>query len=78
MSEPQLYRRPPDPGGYIGGYNWGPALAGVGLLAICNILATQFVAHRLGYPGEAHSFTKPENLCDVILRVAAWFDCYLK
>jgi type IV secretion system protein VirD4 len=49
MSEPQLYRRPTDPGGYIGGYNWGPALAGVGLLAVSNIVATQVVAHRLAY-----------------------------
>jgi type IV secretion system protein VirD4 len=49
MSEPQLYRRPPDPGGYIGGYNWGPALGGMGLLATCNVVATQFIAHRFSY-----------------------------
>ena len=46
MTELQLYRRPPDPGGYIGGYNWGPALGGVGLLVLCNIGATQLIAHR--------------------------------
>jgi type IV secretion system protein VirD4 len=49
MSEPQLYRRPPDPGGYIGGYNWGPALAGLGLLGLSNLAATQWIAHRFAY-----------------------------
>src|ERR1051325_1088190 len=49
MTEPQLYRRPPDPGGYIGGYNWGPSLGGVGLLAVCNVVTTQFIAHRFAY-----------------------------
>jgi type IV secretion system protein VirD4 len=44
-----LYRRPPDPGGYIGGYNWGPALAGMGLLVVCNVAATQFIASRFAY-----------------------------
>jgi type IV secretion system protein VirD4 len=49
MSEPSPYRRPQDPGGYIGAFNWGPALAGVGLLVLSNIAATQLVAHRLAY-----------------------------
>ncbi|MGD1095924.1 MAG: type IV secretory system conjugative DNA transfer family protein [Bryobacteraceae bacterium] len=49
MSELRLYRRPPDPGGYIGGYNWGPALGGAGLLVLCNIGATQWIAHRFAY-----------------------------
>ena len=49
MTDPQLYRRPLDPGGYIGGYNWRPALAGAGLLVVSNIAATQLVAHRLAY-----------------------------
>ncbi len=49
MSEPRLYRRPPDPGGYIGGYNWGPALGGAGLLLLSNIGATQWIAHCFRY-----------------------------
>jgi len=49
MNQPQLYRRPLDPGGYIGGYNWGPALTGAGLLTLCNVVATQFIASRFAY-----------------------------
>src|SRR5262249_30496013 len=49
MTERQLYRRPPDPGGYIGGYRWGPAVGGIGLLVLCNIGATQWIAHRFAY-----------------------------
>src|SRR5579883_2637378 len=49
MTDRQLYRRPRDPGGYIGGYGWGPALGGVGLLLLSNIVATQWVARRLSY-----------------------------
>jgi type IV secretion system protein VirD4 len=49
MTEPKLYRRPPDPGGYIGGYNWGPALGGLGLLILTNFAATQLVAHQFAY-----------------------------
>jgi type IV secretion system protein VirD4 len=49
MTQPNLYRKPPDPGPYMGGYNWKPALAGFLLLLSCNVVATQFVAHRLGY-----------------------------
>jgi type IV secretion system protein VirD4 len=49
MSERQLYRRPPDPGGYIGGYRWGPAVGGISLLVLCNVGATQWVAHRFAY-----------------------------
>ena len=49
MIERQLYRRPPDPGGYIGGYRWGPAVGGIGLLVLCNIGATQWIAQRFAY-----------------------------
>jgi type IV secretion system protein VirD4 len=49
MSEPRLYRRPLDPGGYIGGYNWGPALGGAGLLLLSNIGATQWIAYCFRY-----------------------------
>lgn len=49
MSEPRLYRRPQDPGGYVGGYNWGPALGGAGLLLLSNIGATQWIAHCFRY-----------------------------
>ena len=34
------YRIPPDPG-YIGGYNWTAMLAGLGLLLLSNVAATQ-------------------------------------
>ena len=53
MTEPKLYRRPPDPGGYIGGYNWGPALGGLGLLILTNFVATQLVAHQFAYQSAA-------------------------
>lgn len=49
MTEAQLYRKPLDPGGYIGGYNWKPALSGVGLLLACNTAATQWIAYRFSY-----------------------------
>src|SRR5712691_11447109 len=42
------YRVPPDPG-YIGGYNWGPMLAGFVLLLISNVAATQWIAHGFHY-----------------------------
>jgi type IV secretion system protein VirD4 len=59
MSEPHLYRRPPDPGGYIGGYNWGPALTGAGLLFLCNVAATQLVASRFAYqPALGHPWLR--------------------
>jgi dipeptidyl aminopeptidase/acylaminoacyl peptidase len=30
------------------------------------------------YPGEAHVFNRPAHQIDVLTRVAAWFDRYLK
>jgi type IV secretion system protein VirD4 len=47
--QPHAYRTPADPGGYLGGYNWRPTLAGVILLVICNAAATQYIAHRFDY-----------------------------
>ena len=46
--QPNVYRTPPDPG-FVGGYNWSTMLAGLLLLALVNIAATQFVAYRLEY-----------------------------
>jgi type IV secretion system protein VirD4 len=42
------YRIPPDPG-YIGGYNWTAMLAGVGLLLLFNVAATQWIAYQFRY-----------------------------
>lgn len=43
-----MYRTPPDPG-FIGGYNWSAMFVGLLLLALLNVVATQFIAHRFGY-----------------------------
>ena len=46
--QPNVYRTPPDPG-FVGGYNWPAMLAGLLLLVLVNIAATQFVAFRFEY-----------------------------
>lgn len=48
MRQPAVYRTPKDPG-YVGGYNWSSLAVGVLLLAMTNIAATQFIAHRFRY-----------------------------
>src|ERR1035441_5926537 len=46
--QPSVYRTPPDPG-FVGGYNWTAMLAGLLLLAVVNVAATQFIAYRFQY-----------------------------
>jgi type IV secretion system protein VirD4 len=46
--QPAVYRTPLDPG-FVGGYNWSAMLAGLVLLLLVNIIATQFVAYRFQY-----------------------------
>ncbi len=48
MNPRGLYRTPKDPG-YIGGYQWKPAAAGLALLLLSNIASTQFVASRFHF-----------------------------
>lgn len=48
MMQPNVYRTPKDPG-YVGGYNWSSLIAGVLLLVVTNMAATQFIAHRFRY-----------------------------
>lgn len=43
-----MYRTPPTPG-FVGGYNWSGVVAGLALLLLANITATQFIAARLRY-----------------------------
>ncbi len=44
----ELYRTPRDPG-YLGGYNWRATVFGLLLLAIVNLIATQFIAAKFSY-----------------------------
>src|SRR5215471_5501538 len=48
MKQPRVYRTPRDPG-YIGGYNWSSLTAGLLLLIVTNVVATQFIAYRFRY-----------------------------
>jgi type IV secretion system protein VirD4 len=48
MKQPKVYRTPRDPG-YIGGYNWSSLTAGLLLLIVTNVVATQFIAYRFRY-----------------------------
>ncbi len=44
-----LYRTPPDPGGFPFGYNWRATLAGLALLTLFNFGASQYIAARFLY-----------------------------
>src|SRR5262245_7941661 len=46
--QPCVYRTPPDPG-FVGGYGWSGVLAGLLLLLLVNIAATQWVDYRFEY-----------------------------
>ncbi len=46
--QPAIYRMPPDPG-FVGGYNWSAMFAGLLLLLLVNVAATQFIAYRFDY-----------------------------
>ena len=48
MKQPKVYRTPKDPG-YVGGYNWSSLTAGLLLLIVTNVAATQFIAYRFRY-----------------------------
>lgn len=49
MQQTGLYRRPKDPGGYAGGYQWRPTVMGLCLLGLVQAGVTQGVAHALDY-----------------------------
>jgi type IV secretion system protein VirD4 len=48
VKQPQLYRRPPQPG-YLGGYNWPAVAAGLSVLVLANFFCTQYIANRFHY-----------------------------
>jgi type IV secretion system protein VirD4 len=54
-----VYRTPPDPGGFPFGYNWRATITGLASLVFFNFAASQYVAFRFHYqPALGHPLVR--------------------
>ncbi len=81
-----VYRTPSNPG-FLGGYNWRPMIFGLIALVLIQVVATQYVAHKLNYAaelggvlyeGRTHNLYSPFHWAIWVLRYSSLNDGYVR